>query len=157
MHCIHQHGPSASSLPAPLLSQSLSLFLSRLSLSSKRAVDHDCLGLVRFPSSLRPPPAAAELSAAAAARPSTPLQSMNSGFFGVLEVPESNNANIKSCTTMITSTSKSGSYPTQISSSPLPSCPDVFSLHPPPPPSAAAFAAVDRVVAFVKLKTMIAA
>ena len=58
-------------------------------------MDHDCLGLVHFPSSLRHPPAAADAAAArsppaaadaAAARPSTPLQSINNGFFGVLEV-----------------------------------------------------------------------
>jgi hypothetical protein len=55
-------------------------------------MDHDCLGLVHFPSTLRPPPAAA----AAAARPSTPLQSINNGFFGVLEVREGSSANSNS-------------------------------------------------------------
>jgi hypothetical protein len=133
-------------------------------------MDHDCLGLVHFPSTLRPPPAAAD---AAAARPSTPLQSINNGFFGVLEVREGGSANSNSSIIrkddnfnvkipMLTLAlppplPRPLSLPAQISSSPLPSCPDVFSLHPPPPPSAAAVAAVDRVVAFVKLKTMIAA
>jgi hypothetical protein len=148
-------------------------------------MDHDCLGLVHFPSTLRPPPAAADV---AAARPSTPLQSINNGFFGVLEVREGSSANSNNSIirkddnfnvkipmlTLALSPPPSPppsppspppspplprplSLPDQISSSPLPSCPDVFSLHPPPPPSAAAVAAVDRVVAFVKLKTMIAA
>ena len=44
----------------------------------------------------------------------------------------------------------------QISSSPLPTCPDVFTTQPPPPPFAAAAAAVDRVAAVVKLKRMTA-
>jgi hypothetical protein len=70
-------------------------------------MDHDCLGLVSLPADARPavstfsdaappppfpPPllsAAAAAAAVAIARPKTPLQSINRGFFSVIEVRNS--------------------------------------------------------------------